>query len=150
MVILIWATEEMKSLLVNNSDILVVDDNNGIRQLMCEFFSLEGFFVKQAADGLTALQLVMEEKPKLVLLDMRMPGLGGIQTLAKLRDIAPEIIVVIMCAYFDAKYIEEAIEKGQIKHYIFKPFDLEEVGIIISNLLNNNYSTQSLNSSSYA
>lgn len=137
---------------MNNNYILVVDDNNGIRRLMCEFLNQLGFYVKEASDGLTALQIVMEEKPKLVLLDLRMPGLGGMQTLAKLRDLAPETIVVIMSAYFDAKDIEKAVEERQIKHFIIKPFDLEEVRILISDLLNksNNHPSQSLNPSSFA
>lgn len=134
-----------------NNYVLVVDDNNGIRRLMCEFFTQEGYYVKEAADGMTALQLVMEERPKLVLLDLRMPGLGGMQTLAKIRDLAPEAIVVMMSAYFDAKDIEKAVEERKIEHYLFKPFDLDEVRILISVLLENNNSlTQSLNPSSSA
>jgi len=117
---------------------------------MCEFFNQLGFYVKDASDGLTALQLVMEEKPKLVLLDLRMPGLSGLQTLAKLRDLAPETIVIIMSAYFDAKDLKKAVEERQIEHYIIKPFNLEEVRVLISDLLNNNFPTQSLNPSSLA
>lgn len=132
--------------------ILVVDDNSGIRRLLCEFFNQLGFNVKEAADGLSALQLVMEEKPKLVLLDLRMPGLGGMQTLAKLKDLSPETIVVIMSAYFDSKDLITKVEERQIEHFITKPFDLEELHILISDLLNkSNYpSKQFLNPSTLA
>lgn len=121
--------------LLSNSHILVVDDNSGIRQLLYEFLTQEGFYVKVASDGLKALQLVMEEKPKLVLLDMRMPGLSGMQTLGKLRDLAPETIVVIMSAYIDAKDIRDAVQEGRIKHFIIKPFDLVEVRTFLNDLL---------------
>lgn len=124
-------------LLRNNNYILVVDDNYGIRQLMCEFLNQQGFNVKKASDGLSALQLVMKEKPKLVLLDLRMPGIGGMETLAKLRDLAPETIVVIMSAYFDSKDIKKAVDERLFKHFIIKPFDLIEVGVLINDLMNN-------------
>ncbi|WP_274594830.1 response regulator [Desulfosporosinus fructosivorans] len=131
---------------------LVVDDNNGIRRLMSEFFNQQGFYVREASDGSTALQLVMEEKPTLVLLDLRMPGLGGLEILAEIRDLAPETIVVIMSAYFDAKDLKKAVEEGKIEHFIIKPFNLEEVRILIYELLNksNNPLKQTLNPSSFA
>ena len=113
----------------------MVDDNYGIRRLLYEFLTQEGFYVKEASDGLKALQLVMEEKPRLVLLDMRMPGLSGMQTLAKLRDLAPETIVVTMSAYIDEKDIRDAVQEGQIKHFIIKPFDLVEVRVLLNDLL---------------
>ncbi|SHH15706.1 response regulator [Desulfosporosinus lacus] len=119
-----------------NNTILVVDDHNGIRRLMCVFLQQEGFSVTEASNGLLALQLVMEEKPSLVLLDLRMPGLGGMETLAKLRELAPETIVVIMSAYYDSIEIKKALEERLFKYFIIKPFDLEEVGILIRGLMN--------------
>ncbi len=133
-----------------NKTILVVDDNNGIRRLMSEFLNQQGFNVKEASDGLSALQLIMKEKPKLVLLDLRMPGLSGMETLAKLRDLAPETIVVIMSAYFDSKDIKKAVEEKLFKHSITKPFDLEKVGILIRDLMKKSEShTHSINPASY-
>lgn len=123
--------------LLADNYILVVDDNYGIRKLLNEFLTQEGYFVKEASDGLMALQLVMEEQPKLVLLDMRMPGLSGLKTLAKLSDLASDTIVVTMSAYINAKDINDAVQQGQIKHFIFKPFDLVELLVLINDLLNN-------------
>lgn len=146
----IFLTEE-GIIIVNNKTILVVDDNNGIRRLMSEFLNQQGFKVKEASDGLSALQLVMKEKPKLVLLDLRMPGLGGMETLARLKDLAPETIVVIMSAYFDSKDIQKAVEERMFKHFIIKPFNLVEVGILIRDLMsiNNNPYTHSINPASF-
>ncbi len=120
--------------LVNNY-LLVVDDNLGIRLLFHEFLSQEGFYVKEASNGLEALQLVMEEKPRLILLDMIMPGLGGMEIIVKLKHLAPETIVVAMSAYIDVKDITDAIQDGLIEHYITKPFDLDKVRILLNSLL---------------
>ena len=128
---------------MSNNYILVVDDNSGIRRLLYEYLSQEGFYVKEASNGLKALQLVMEEKPRLILLDMRMPGLSGIETLAKLRDLAPETIVVTMSAYIDEKNISIAVQEGWIKDFISKPFDLLEVGVLLKKLLSNLYDMSS-------
>ncbi|WP_176786073.1 response regulator [Desulfosporosinus hippei] len=134
----------MEFLLRNNRYILVVDDNCGIRRLLCEFLTQEGYYVKEASDGLTALGLVMEEKPNLVLLDLRMPGLGGLQTADRLRDLVPETIVVIMSAYFDAQDLQKAVKEGKIKHFVIKPFELTELGVLIKDLLNNVNINQSI------
>ena len=122
---------------MSNNHILVVDDNQGIRRLLYDFLTQEGFDVNEASDGLMALQLVLEEKPRLVLLDMRMPGLSGMETLSKLKDLAPETIVVAMSAYTDTKDIRNAIIEGRIEHHITKPFDLTEVRILLNDLLGN-------------
>jgi len=127
---------------LRGNHILVVDDNRGIRRLLYEFLTQEGFYVKEAANGMEAIKLVMEEKPKLILLDLRMPGLSGMQTLAMLRNIAPETIVVIMSAYIDEKNIREAIQAERIKHFIFKPFDLLEVRVLLADLLRKLYEYQ--------
>lgn len=117
--------------------ILVVDDNYGIRRLLSEFLSQEGFTVKEAPDGEKALQLVLEEKPMLALLDLKMPGLSGIEILAQLRELAPQTIVVIMSAYIDAKDISDAVQAERIKHILFKPFDLLVVRSLLNDLVNN-------------
>lgn len=120
---------------MKNNYLLVIDDNAGICQLFHEFLTQEGYCVKEASDGLKGLQLVMEEKPKLILLDMRMPGLSGMELLTKLNLLAPETIVIAMSAYIDVKDIAAAIQDGVIKYFITKPFDLFEVRILLNNLL---------------
>lgn len=117
--------------------VLVVDDNYGIRRLMYEFLTQEGYIVKLASDGQMALHMIAEEKPKLILLDLRMPGLGGMQTLTKLKelDLYDDLIVVMMSAYFDAKDLKKAVQEGLIKHFIIKPFDLLEIRVLIHKLM---------------
>lgn len=117
--------------------VLVVDDNYGIRRLMYEFLTQEGYIVKLASDGQMALHMIAEEKPKLILLDLRMPGLGGMQTLTKLKelDLYNDLIVVMMSAYFDAKDLKKAVQEGLIKHFIIKPFDLLDIRVLIHKLM---------------
>ncbi|AET67008.1 response regulator with CheY-like receiver, AAA-type ATPase, and DNA-binding domains [Desulfosporosinus orientis DSM 765] len=119
------------------STILVVDDNYGIRRLMYEFLTQEGYLVKLASDGQMALQMIKEEKPRLILLDLRMPGLGGMQTLTKLRelDLCGDTAVVMMSAYFDAKDLKKSVQEGLIKYFIIKPFDLLEIRVLIHDLM---------------
>ncbi|WP_243450225.1 response regulator [Desulfosporosinus sp. Sb-LF] len=123
--------------------ILVVDDNYGIRRFLKEFLTQEGFYVTEASDGMSALKLAIEEKPSLILLDMRMPGISGMQTIAKLRDLVPKTIVVAMSAYVNARDIREALQEGLIQHFIMKPFDLVEIRVLLNDLLNNLFRIQS-------
>ncbi len=120
-----------------NEYLLVVDDHGGIRRLLCEFLTQEGFRVKDAPDGQTALQLVKAEKPRLVLLDLKMPGLTGMETLLQLKQLSPQTQVVLMSAYTREKEVIAAVESGYIEHYVYKPFDLEELRLILNNSLAN-------------
>lgn len=117
--------------------LMVVDDHAGVRQLLCAFLTQEGFYVKEAPDGLTALQLVRKDKPKLVFLDLRMPGLSGMETLKKLKELSPQTLIVVMTAYTRDKDIMAAVQNGHIKHYVYKPFDLDNLRNILHNLLDN-------------
>lgn len=68
------------------TNILVVDDEQGTLQLLRQTLELEGFAVTVAADGNSALALLAEREPDLVLLDIRMPGLNGYQPLERIRE----------------------------------------------------------------
>ncbi|MDQ7097142.1 response regulator [Desulfosporosinus sp. PR] len=122
---------------MNYDYLLVVDDHAGIRRLLREFLTQEGFCIKEAPDGQTALQLVKERKPRLVLLDLKMPGLNGLETLSKLKQLCPRTLVILMSAYTRDKAVMAAVQNGSIQYYIYKPFDLEELRLILQRLLNN-------------
>jgi len=122
---------------LSNDYLLVVDDHFGVRQLMCEFLSQEGFRVKEAADGYTALQIASEEKPKLTFLDLKMPGLSGLETLNKLQQIRPKTQVVVMSGYTQDNALTSAVQSGLVKHFLTKPFDLDNLRLILPSLLSN-------------
>lgn len=106
------------------STILIVDDEPDILLVLGEFLSREGFRVVTAGDGEQGLEKVKEMPVDLVLLDMAMPKMNGIETLRALRKVKPEISVIMITAYRDAEKVVEAFRLGAYD-CIFKPFDLK-------------------------
>lgn len=106
--------------------ILIVDDQYGIRILLNEVFQKEGYQTFQAANGVQAIEIVNKHSPDLVLLDMKIPGMDGIEILKRLKKIDSEIRVIIMTAYGELDMIQEAKDLGAITHFA-KPFDIDEI-----------------------
>ncbi|SMO67649.1 response regulator [Melghirimyces algeriensis] len=106
--------------------LLIVDDQYGIRVLLKEVFSREGLQIFQAADGEAALEIIQTEKPDLVLLDMKMPGMDGLELLRHLQKEQIRINVIMMTAYGELDMVEEASKLGALTHFT-KPFDIEEL-----------------------
>ncbi|MFB5283517.1 response regulator [Peribacillus sp. Hz7] len=106
--------------------ILIVDDQFGIRILLNEVMVREGYETYQAANGVQALEIVHQHDPDLVLLDMKIPGMDGIEILKRVKKIKPEIRVIIMTAYGELDMIQEAKELGAITHFA-KPFDIDDI-----------------------
>jgi len=110
--------------------ILVVDDEEQICELLDKFLSQEGYQVITAATGEEALEKLEEESPQLVLLDIRMPGMGGIECLRKIKEKDEKIGVIMTTAVGDTDTIKEAISLG-VNDYILKPIDLDYLGKLI-------------------
>jgi len=106
--------------------ILVVDDQLGVRRLLYETFQGENHVVEMAANGAEALQMLDSFRPDLILMDMKMPGMNGIDTLREIRVTYKDVNVIMMTAYGDAQNMEQAQELG-VLYYIGKPFDLFEL-----------------------
>lgn len=106
--------------------LLIVDDQFGIRILLNEVFQKEGYKIFQASNGKQALDIVKMRRPDLVLLDIKIPGIDGIEILKRMKKIVPDIKVIVMTAYGELNMIEEAMELGAIT-YFAKPFDIEEM-----------------------
>lgn len=116
--------------------LLIVDDQTGIRLLLDEVFRKEGFITKLASNGLEALQAMEETLPGCVLLDMKMPGLNGIEVLRRIKTKWPAVPVIMMTAYGEIELTEDALEIGAVR-YFTKPFDIFEVrDAVLSILLN--------------
>lgn len=110
--------------------ILVVDDEPAIRELLQEFLTREGYRVSTAADGEEALEAVKQTEPHLMLLDLRMPGMGGLAVLRRLSKQAPEVGVIVLSAVQDASIIQETMELGSFD-YFPKPLNLERLAISV-------------------
>ncbi|QSO51046.1 response regulator [Alicyclobacillus curvatus] len=106
--------------------VLIVDDQFGIRVLLQEVLSQEGYTVFQAPNGLKALELVKTESPDLILLDMKIPGMDGLEILRNIRKMEVDTKVIMMTAYGELDLIQEAMEMGALAHFT-KPFDIDEL-----------------------
>lgn len=106
-----------------NPMVLVIDDQPGIRRLLTEVLSEEGYEVATAANGYEGLQKAKELNPSLILMDMKMPGMDGIEALREMKHIGQGEKVIMMTAYGELDLINEAKEIG-VYAYITKPFDI--------------------------
>ena len=104
--------------------ILVVDDEIAIRNLLKEFLNRKGYDVYTASDGRAAIAEVKEIGPHIVLLDIMMPGMGGIDTLKEIRRIDPKVGVIMVTAISDQQLGKRAMELGAFD-YITKPLDFD-------------------------
>lgn len=114
--------------------VLIVDDQNGIRVLLLEVFSSEGYDTFQAANGKIALEIVKTESPDLVLLDMKIPGMDGLEILKHIKTIDSSIKVIMMTAYGELDMIKEATDLGALMHFT-KPFDIDEMRMEVNRQL---------------
>ncbi|ETT87221.1 response regulator [Viridibacillus sp. FSL R5-0477] len=114
--------------------ILIVDDQQGIRLLLNEVFKKEGYETYLAANGLEALQYIDKIMMDCVLLDMKIPGMDGIEILKRINKQLPDLPVLMMTAYGELDLIKEAEALGA-KHYFTKPFDIYEVRDVVNKIL---------------
>ncbi len=106
--------------------VLVVDDELGIRNLLTTVLKSEGYVVRQAENGQQAVDSVAESTPDLVLCDIKMPVKDGMETLRELREMAPELPVMMLTAHGTVETAVEAMKLGACD-YLRKPFDVEEL-----------------------
>ncbi len=121
-------------ILLEKKKVLIVDDQNGIRVLLVEVFSSEGYETFQASNGKLALDIVEKEKPDLVLLDMKIPGMDGLEILKHIKTIDSEAKVIMMTAYGELDMINEATALGALMHFT-KPFDIDELRMAVNDQL---------------
>ncbi|MEK4228327.1 response regulator [Solibacillus sp. FSL H8-0538] len=115
-------------------EILIVDDQSGIRLLLNEVFKKEGYKTHLAANGLDALKIAQAENVDCVLLDMKIPGMDGIEILKHLKEHQSQLPVVMMTAYGEQDIMEEAISLGA-ERYFTKPFNIFEVRDAVRGIL---------------
>jgi signal transduction histidine kinase len=110
--------------------ILVVDDEQVIRDLFEKFLSKEDYIVSTAVDGLEVLEKVRNDYYNMLILDLKMPKMEGMEVLDRVRDLNRDLIIIIVTGYATLETAKEAIKKGCFD-YITKPFNIEDVSIII-------------------
>jgi len=111
--------------------ILIVDDEQVLCRSLKMDFEDDGFLVKISSTGEQALEHLCIFHPDVILLDLRLPGINGIEVLKEIRQQGPEIAVIIMTAFGDTKITVEAVKLGAF-HFINKPFDLDELKKLVA------------------
>ncbi len=116
------------------STILIIDDDDQLRKSFDKLLSEEGYSVKSAASGETGLNMIKKEIPDLVILDIRLPGINGLETFQAIHEIEPKLPVIIMTAYGTTETAIEATKMGAFD-YILKPFDIPDMLTVIEQAL---------------
>ncbi|MEJ2642265.1 MAG: sigma-54 dependent transcriptional regulator [Desulfosarcinaceae bacterium] len=110
--------------------ILIIDDEDVLRRSLEIDFKDEGFQVRTAASGEAGIAAAVDFRPQIVLLDLRLPGVDGIEVLETLRRQDEEMVVIMMTAYGDTQTTVAAIKRGAF-NFINKPFELAEVRDVV-------------------
>jgi two-component system response regulator (stage 0 sporulation protein F) len=105
---------------------LIVDDEAPVREVLRDYFIERGYAVFTAADGQEALAAFARERPDIVLLDVRMPGLDGLEVLKRLREVDPDVAVIMVTANEDLAVARETLSVGAFD-YVAKPFDFQHL-----------------------
>ena len=114
--------------------VLVIDDEEPVRQVASEILGYLGYSVVMAASGEDGVKRVREGmRPDVVLLDVIMPGMNGFQTLRKLREIEPDLPILICTGYSDRKAAESLVTEGA-DGFVNKPYDIETLAKQIAKL----------------
>lgn len=118
-----------------NETILVVDDEESICKSLKAILSDEGYQVLVAGSGEDAVKIVEEEMPQLVLLDVWLPGMDGLETLQAIKKINPQTLVIIMSGHGTIETAVKATKLGAFD-FIEKPLSLDKIIILVNNAIN--------------
>ena len=124
----------MLSKMKSKHKIFVVDDERIVRESLFHWFEDEGYEVDTAEDGEKALKMFEKGKFDLVLLDMRMPGMSGLELLVKIKEIDPVCIVILITAFASVPSAIQALKEGAYD-YVTKPVDPDELNHLVKNAL---------------
>ena len=110
----------------NKTKILIIDDEKDLRLLFKKILTPEGYSVFTARNGRDGIKINQKNDPDVILLDLRMPGIGGIETLRRIREKDAKVVVIILTGYGDAGTIRDAADLN-VYEYMSKPFNNETI-----------------------
>ncbi len=116
------------------TNILVVDDLKSIRMTLGRVLEDEGHNVVLAEDGYQAIEVAKQTSFDIIFMDIKMPGINGVQTFREVKKINPQAAVIMMTAYSVEDLVREALEEGAYA-VVYKPFDIENIVSIIESAL---------------
>jgi DNA-binding NtrC family response regulator len=111
-------------------DILIVDDDTQLRRSFDKLLTEEGHSIRAASTGEAALAMVQDSAPDLVVMDVRLPGMNGIETFRAIREIEPKVPVIVMTAFGTTDVAIEATKLGAFE-YVLKPFEIPDILTLI-------------------
>ena len=117
-----------------NANVWVVDDDKSIRWVLEKAIANEGLDIQSFEDGNSAYDKIFEEQPDVLISDIRMPGIDGLELLQKIKDKHPEIPVIITTAHSDLDSAVSSYQGGAFE-YLPKPFDVDEVVEVLNRAL---------------
>ncbi len=109
--------------------ILIVDDEEPIREALSAWLIKDGYQISTADSGLTAMDVIEKDLFDLYLVDIKMPGMGGIELLGRIKEVQPDANVIMITAHGSIQTAVEAMKRGACD-YICKPFDPDELSLI--------------------
>jgi len=112
------------------ANLIIVDDEQSMRQLLTLVFGREGHKVRAAENGRRAMELLRAEPAELIVSDVKMPDMGGIELLRAARELLPDVALVLMTAFATVETAREAFKLGA-DDFIQKPFDIDELKLIV-------------------
>jgi DNA-binding NtrC family response regulator len=110
----------------SNPKVLIVDDEERFRTTMSKLLAVRGLEVSSMGDGKEALKELREKSYDVLILDIRMPGMGGIEVMTELRKVDPFIEVIIMTGYASVDTAKKITELGAYD-YLLKPYNIEDL-----------------------
>jgi adenylate cyclase len=110
---------------VENSNIIIVDDTKEVLSAFQRNLRKEPYHLFYASNGEAALEILSENSCKVIISDVKMPRMDGFDLLARVRELYPDIIRVILSGHSDAKLILKLVNEGGIDRYLTKPWDIE-------------------------
>lgn len=106
--------------------ILIVDDNEELCKNLSDILEYKGYEVTSVYDGYKAIEIFKKEKFEVVLLDVKMPGMNGVDTLRILKQIRSDILIIMITAFADDIFYREGLKNGEFK-VIQKPIDVDKL-----------------------
>ncbi|MGD0878867.1 MAG: response regulator [Anaerolineales bacterium] len=111
--------------------ILIVDDNPAIADTLADILEVKGFTVHAAASGAEALQILKEAPVDILLTDVKMPGMNGLELYRETRKLYPRLITIFMTAYSADELIQQGMAEG-VKTILDKPLDMDFLVALLS------------------
>ena len=121
---------------MNSTKILIVDDELIMRESLAGWLERDGHVVETAASGEEALQKLKDSRFEILLVDIKMEGMSGLDVLTKVQESDPDVAVVMITAYGSISTAIEAMKNGAVD-YLLKPFDPNALGVLIDKITEN-------------